>query len=382
MKNSPPREFQVFTKPVGAECNLNCRYCYYLEKGELYKNPGFKRMTYDILEKYIARHIEASTEKNIFFSWHGGEPTLAGLDFFRKVVNLERKHQPHGHNIINGIQTNATLLDDEFCRFLAGENFFVGVSIDGPEQLHNKFRISKDKSGSFKKALKGYELLKKHNVTTEILTVVNSENVNFPLEVYRFIRLLESEYITFLPLVQRDPVSDSGATGISVPSLAFGSFLTTVFDDWVSQDIGKIKIQIIEEAARTAFNQEHTLCIFKKTCGGVPVVEYNGDFYSCDHFVDEEHLVGNINERSLSEMLDSPEQRAFGMDKLNTLPEYCLTCEVRDMCNGECPKNRFINSPAREPGLNYLCRGYKTFFNHIRPFVDAIAKEWNQKNNS
>ena len=376
----PSREFQVFVKPAGAECNLRCRYCYYLEKAELYGHRGFVRMSDKILEKYIIRQIEASTEPVISFSWHGGEPVLAGLDFFLKIVKLQQKHRPSGRIIINGIQTNATLLNDDWCKFLASEGFFVGVSIDGPEELHNKFRVLKDKKGSFRKTLYGYELLRKYNVQTELLTVVSGVNVNFPAEVYRFLKQLGSIYITFLPLVERDHLSESGASNISVPSEAFGVFLSTIFDEWADEDIGRIKIQIFEEAARTAFNQEHTLCIFKKSCGSVPVVEHNGDFYSCDHYVDKEHLVGNINEISLAEMLDSDRQKEFGQAKLVDLPEFCLGCEVRDMCNGECPKNRFIHTPAGEPGLNYLCAGYRRFFNHIKPFVEAIAREWcNQK---
>jgi uncharacterized protein len=209
--------------------------------------------------------------------------------------------------------------------------------------------------------------------------VVNVENETHPLEVYRFLKQLDSVYMTFLPLVEKDQLSDSGASSISVAPEAFGAFMSTIFDEWVAKDIGNIKIQIIEEAARTAFNQEHTLCIFKRGCGGVPVVEHNGDFFSCDHYVDKEHLIGNINEISLAEMLDSDEQQSFGLAKLTTLPKYCLKCEVRDMCNGECPKNRFIRTPAGEPGLNYLCSGYKQFFNHIKPFVDAIADEWHRK---
>jgi uncharacterized protein len=373
------REFQIFAKPVGATCNLSCLYCYYLEKADLYKDLGLGFMSYDILEKYIIQHINAGTDPVIRFSWHGGEPTLAGLDFFRKVVELQRKYKSAGQKILNGIQTNGTLINSEWCKFLAGENFFVGISIDGPEEIHNKFRISKDKRGSFKKTLNGFEFLRKHNVQTELLTVVNIENVNFPLEVYRFLKQLGSKYLTFLPLVEKDPGSDSGASKISVPSKAFGSFLSTIFDEWVAEDIGRIKIQIIEEAARTAFDQGHTLCIFKKICGGVPVIEHNGDFYSCDHYVDKEHLIGNINELSLAEVLDSNRQKNFGQAKLNTLPEYCLSCEVRDMCNGECPKNRFIKTPSGESGLNYLCPGYKRFFNHVKPFVDAIANEWRHR---
>jgi uncharacterized protein len=372
----PSREFQIFVKPAGADCNLRCRYCYYLQSAALYEHSRFLRMSDDILKKYVVGLIEASTEKDIFFSWHGGEPTLAGIDFFRKAVKLQHKYKPSGSRILNGIQTNGTLLNEEWCKFLTDEGFFVGVSIDGPEEMHDKLRVNKDGKGTFKKTIRGYELLKKHNVTTELLTVVNAMNAIFPLEIYGFIRNLGSEYITFLPLVQRDNGSDSGVSIISVGSEAFGFFLSTIFDEWIAQDIGRIKIQIIEEAARTAFNQEHTLCIFKKTCGGVPVVEHNGDFYSCDHFADKEHFIGNITEIPLAELLDSERQKKFGRDKLNNLPNYCLECDVREMCNGECPKNRFVNTPDGKPGLNFLCPGYKRFFKHVKPFVEAIAEEW------
>jgi uncharacterized protein len=376
--NKTSREFQVFVKPVGAECNLSCRYCYYLKRKENSSNKEFSRMKDEILENYIVRHIEASTEPIIFFSWHGGEPTLAGIDFYRKVVNLQNRYVPSGRTIINGIQTNAVLLNDDWANFLADERFCVGVSIDGPEEFHNKYRTSKDNIGSFRKTLNGLELLRKHSVRTELLTVVSAGNVKNPLEVYRFLKTLGSNYLTFLPLVERDHESESGAGGLSVEADDFGTFLIAIFDEWVVKDIGALKIQIFEEAARIAFKQEHSLCIFKKTCGGVPVVEYNGDFFSCDHYVDEQHFVGNINQTSLVEMLDCEAQKKFGYAKLHTLPEYCLECKVIEMCNGECPKNRFIRTPAGEHGLNYLCTGYKKFFNHISPFVDAIAEEWNK----
>ena len=373
------REFQVFVKPVGAECNLNCLYCYYLDKANMYNQKGSTIMSDEVLEKYIIQQIQANTETDIFFSWHGGEPVKAGLDFFRKVVHLQKEHKPSGRYIINGIQTNATLLNDSWCSFFKEEGFFVGISIDGPEKLHNKFRVSKNNYGSFRRTLKGYELLRKYDVTTELLTVVNSENVKYPLETYNFLKQLGSPFLTFLPLVEKETGSASGVSNISVAPEAFGSFLSSVFDEWVSKDIGRIKIQIIEEAARTAFNQKHSLCIFKKTCGGVPVVEHNGDFYSCDHYVDSDNLIGNICQTSLKDMLDSERQKTFGQAKYNTLPKYCLDCDVIDMCNGECPKNRFMKTPYGEPGLNYLCTGYKRFFNHIRPFVEAIASEWQKR---
>ena len=375
MKNNT-REFQVFVKPVGAKCNLGCLYCYYLQKSDLYGAGSISRMKDDILEKYITGHIEATTEDHIFFSWHGGEPTLAGLDFYKKVVSLQERHNTAGRRIMNGLQTNATLLDKEWCRFLAGNNFYVGVSIDGPGKFHNINRLSKNGKDTLNATLKGYRLLKEYNVATEILTVVNSHNADHPHQVYGFLKSLSPPFITFLPLVERDASGITGASDSSVGAEAFGKFLVAVFDEWVTSDIGSIKIQVIEEATRTAFGQDHTLCIFKERCGGVPVVEHNGDFYSCDHYVDSDHLVGNINESSLSALLDSKPQIDFGEAKQKSLPRYCLECEVLNMCNGECPKNRFITTPSGEPGLNYLCTGYRLFFNHIRPFVDAVSDEW------
>lgn len=366
------REFQIFVKPAGAACNLHCSYCYYLEKSSLYTSPGQRLMTDDLLEKYIIQHFEASTDKVVMFSWHGGEPTLAGLDFYRKALKYQKKHLPAGYKIINGIQTNGTLLDDAWCRFLADENFLVGISIDGPQEYHDRYRISSGGKPTFSRVMNGYDLLKKYRITSEILCVLNSHNSLHPVTVYDFLKSLEAEYMTFLPLVIQVPGSKKGVSDSSVDPSVYGEFLIKVFDVWVAKDIGKVRIQVFEEAARTAFRQEHTLCIFKVTCGGVPVVEHNGDFYSCDHYVNSENLVGNINKTTLSGLLDSPGQKAFGKAKQSSLPRYCRDCEVLEMCNGECPKNRFIHTPDGEPGLNYLCPGYKLFFNHCRPFVEAI----------
>ena len=309
------REFQIFVKPAGALCNLRCSYCYYLGKKDLYQDTDSFRMNDETLERYIIQHIEASTDDVILFSWHGGEPILAGLDFYQKAVAIQKKCLPAGRTVINGIQTNGTLLDKEWCDFLASENFIAGISIDGPEEFHNSHRLYPDGRGSFAQAIRGYELLKKHGVTTEILCVLNSHNAGYPLEIYNFFRLMEARYITFLPLVERMPGVSSGVSPSSVSAEEYGRFLCTVFDSWVENDIGRISIQIFEEAARTAFNREHTLCIFKVNCGGVPVIEHNGDFYSCDHYVDKDHLIGNINHNSLSSFLDSPAQKAFGEAK-------------------------------------------------------------------
>ena len=374
-----PREFQIFAKPVGSACNLSCRYCYYPGKKSLYPDKDHFLMTDYILEKYIVQHIKASTETIINFSWHGGEPLLAGIEFYRKVLRLQSFHKPDGKSVLNGIQTNGTLIDEEWCSFLSENNFIIGISIDGPPEFHNIFRTSKDFSPSWHQVISGFQLLKKNGVIPEVLCVVNAENVSHPLIIYNFFKQLGAKYITFLPLVEPEAGTTSGVSRNSVPAEEFGYFLSTIFDEWVEKDIGDIKIQIFEEAARSAFNQEHTLCIFKSNCGGVPVVEHNGDFFSCDHYVNKDHLLGNIMDHSLTYFLDSERQKVFGMNKSISLPEYCIECEVRLMCNGECPKNRIILTHDGETGLNYLCKGYKYFFNHCRPFIEAISDAW--KNN-
>ncbi|HUW93423.1 MAG TPA: anaerobic sulfatase maturase [Bacteroidales bacterium] len=375
----PSREFQVFVKPAGPSCNLGCSYCYYLGNSSLYESGTRFSMPGDLLEIYIRQHMEASTGEVITFSWHGGEPLLAGVEFYRKGVALQRKYNSAQKKIINGIQTNGTLIDREWCAFLAEENFMVGISLDGPERLHDLFRSAKDGSPTFRRVMQGYDQLVMSGIDPEILCVVNAENVNYPGEVYGFFRQLGARYMTFIPLVEKQSDSPSGVSSRSVPAKSFGTFLCTVFDEWVAHDIGKVKVQIFEEALRTAFDQEHTLCIFKPVCGGVPVVEHNGDFYSCDHFVRKEHLLGNIREKSLADLLDSERQKAFGENKLSTLPQYCMACGVRQMCNGECPKNRFITAPDGEAGLNYLCEGYKMFFTHCTPFVTSVAGAWHQQ---
>ncbi len=339
------REFQIFIKPVGPACNLDCAYCYYLDKSNMFGGDKVFRMGEDILEAYIRQHIDATTGPIISFSWHGGEPLLAGLDFYRKAVLLQKKFNRSGKRIINGIQTNGTLLSEAWCSFFADEEFLVGLSLDGPEALHNLFRRARDGSPTFKRVMQGNDLLVMHGIDAEILCVVNAENVKYPLELYRFFRQLGTPYITFIPLVEKLKTPTDVVSNRSVTAEAFGSFLCLIFDEWLQKDIGKVKVQIFEEALRRAFKQEHTLCIFKPVCGGVPVVEHNGDFFSCDHFVIPEHRLGNIRDFPLEDLLDCDKQKAFGQAKLNTLPRYCIDCEVRDMCNGECPKNRFITYP-------------------------------------
>jgi uncharacterized protein len=376
-----PRGFQVFVKPAGAACNLACRYCYYLGRGPAGEpGGGPARMPEDLLESYIAQHIAASPDEIVRFSWHGGEPTVLGVGYFRRIVAIERRLCPPGRTIANGLQTNGTLLDGEWGRFLAEEGFSVGLSLDGPRDFHDRYRLTRDGKSAFDATMRGTEILRQSGVPTDILCVVGAHNVRHPEEVYGSFRDIGAAFVTFLPLVERRPDAPRGVSPASVPSEAWGDFLCAVFDAWFAGDIGRIKIQIVEEAARTAFGQEHSLCIFRPECGDIPVLERNGDFYSCDHFVDAAHRVGNIRETPLAELLEDPAQRAFGRAKLECLPRVCRTCEVLAMCNGECPKNRFVPAPGGGPDLNYLCAGYKKFFNHARPFVAAVAAEWRRQN--
>ncbi len=374
MKTPPAvSDFQIFVKPIGALCNLHCSYCYYIEKRGWQGNGENRCMSDDILETYIRQQIMATHEQVVFFSWHGGEPLLAGIDFYRKALTVQQKFCPKGKTIINGIQTNGTLLNEQWCAFLAETGFKVGISLDGPESLHNTFRLMQDGGETFKKVIRGFDLLVLHGIDPEILCVVNAVNVRYPLEVYRFFRHLGVPYITFIPLVEPKN-THARVTERSVNPEDFGRFLCAIFDEWLKKDIGRVKVQIFEEALRTAFRQEHTLCIFKPVCGRVPVIERNGDFYSCDHYVNPQYRLGNIHDTTLEKMLESDAQKAFGRAKFATLPQYCRNCEVLDMCHGECPKNRFVTAPNGEPGLNYLCAGYNMFFRHCRPFVEAVAR--------
>jgi len=368
------REFQIFTKPVGATCNLACRYCYYLEKAALYPKETSNRMSDVTLEAYIKQHISASPGTTVNFSWHGGEPTLMGLDFYRQIVDLQQKHRPTHQRITNSIQTNGLLLDENWCRFFAEQDFTVGLSLDGPREMHDDYRVTRANKPTHKQVLLGYDLLQKHQVPVDILCVVHALNVEHPIEVYRFFKQLKARYIGFLPLVEHQPDTENKVSDRSVPAEAFGQFLSSIFDEWKQRDIGRVTVQTFEEAIKPGLGQEHALCIFRKRCGDVPVIEHNGDFYACDHYVEPEYRWGNLHRTSLVDLLEYPEQKAFGDAKWDTLPQYCLDCEVLEMCHGECPKNRFIQTPDGENELNYLCAGYRSFFNHCRSFADEIGR--------
>ncbi len=368
------REFQIMVKPVGPICNLDCRYCYYLGKTDLYPKGESFRMPDDLLESYIVQHIAACPKELIYFSWHGGEPTALGLDYFRKIVEFQRRHQPAGRRIVNGIQTNGTLLDEEWCRFLAAEQFDVGLSLDGPKEFHDEYRVTKGGQRTHKEVVQAFRLLQRHRVRYSVLCVVHNRNVHHPLAVYRFFKEMGVEFLQFLPVVMRR--ADGNVTPETVPAEAYGQFLCNVFHEWIRHDVGRIGIQNFDEAVRPLLGKDHALCIFKQTCGDVLAMEHNGELFSCDHFVDRKHCLGSIQQTPLIEMLESPMQLEFGRRKRDALPPYCRACGVLDMCNGGCPKDRFARTPEGDEGLNYLCPGLKMFFTYSRPYLHKFATLW------
>lgn len=358
------------TKPIGPICNLECAYCYYLEKEALYPGTRSFRMSDAVLEAYVRQYIAAHVAPPVHFAWQGGEPTLMGLDFFRKAVALQKKYLPRGWTCTNALQTNGTLLTPEWCTFLRENGFLVGISMDGPPELHDRYRVDKGGRPTHEKVLRGLRLLQEHRVDFNVLCVVNNVNAEHPLEVYRYFKELGVEWLQFIPLVER--VGGREVSSRSVTAEKWGDFLVAVFDEWVRHDIGKIYVQIFEEAVRSEAGVPGGLCIFQETCGDALAMEHNGDVFSCDHFVLPEYKLGNIMETPLEELVALPRQEAFGRAKRDLLPRYCRECEVLDLCHGECPKNRFLETPDGEPGLNYLCAGYRRFFNHARPYVQRI----------
>lgn len=375
-------------KPVGPICNLDCTYCFYLEKEKLFGNSENFRMSDDVLEKYIRGYIESQNTSSVQFAWQGGEPTLLGVDFFRNVVELQKKFG--GARVItNSLQTNGTMLDDEWGGFLAENKFLVGISIDGPADLHDAYRVDKRQRPTFDRVMRGLEVLKAHKVEFNTLTVVHRKNSEHPRKVYRFLKEIGSSFLQFIPLVERKPDATAKGLGLqlatppdidhesgrlpvtswSVSPVTYGDFLIGVFDEWVKQDVGKVFVQMFDVALGNWMGMGSELCIFSEKCGGAVALEHNGDLYSCDHYVYPKFKLGNINIQSLGDMVNSPEQSRFGSDKYDRLPRYCLECPVRFACNGECPKHRFLHTPTGDPGLNYLCAGYKKFFTHIDPYM-------------
>lgn len=377
--NAPPPAFHIMIKPRGAICNLDCKYCYFLAKEMMFPGSRF-RMADELLENYTRQYIEAQRVPEVTFGWQGGEPTLMGLDFFRHAVALQQKYRKPGMRIYNAFQTNGTLLDDDWCRFFKQHDFLVGLSIDGPRELHDFYRVDKGGQPTFDKVMRGLKLLKQHGVEYNTLTTLHAANVEHPLEVYHFLRdEVGSKYLQFIPIVERD--NETGyqegdrATDRSLSARHYGQFLIRIFDEWVQRDVGQIFVQMFDVALAAWVGEEPGLCIFSETCGNALAVEHNGDLFSCDHFVEPKYRLGNIQQIPLLDLVALPQQRQFGLDKRDTLPDYCRQCEVRFVCNGGCPKDRFILTPGGEPGLNYLCEGYRAFFNHIDRPMRLMAAE-------
>jgi len=385
--------FHVMTKPVGPICNLNCTYCFYLEKEKLFGETERFRMPDDVLESYIRQYIEQQDVPEISFAWQGGEPTLLGVDYFRRIVELQKKHE-NEKKILNAIQTNGTLLDDEWGEFLKKNEFLVGLSIDGPPELHDAYRVDKRNRPSSEKVLRGLEILRKHGVEFNTLTVVNRHNSRKPAEVYRYLKEIGSSFIQFIPLVERDADSVAKNLGLDLslpPELQriernrmvtewslvpedYGEFLVTIYNEWVRNDVGSTFVQFFDVALGNWMGMTGALCVFSPTCGTAMALEHNGDLYSCDHYVYPKYKLGNIMNHSIRSMVESPEQRRFGADKQDKLPKFCRECDVRFACHGECPKHRFMKTPDGEPGLNYLCPAYKRIFSHMRPTMDLMCR--------
>lgn len=366
--------FHLMAKPGGSRCNLSCHYCFYLPKGELYPGSRF-RMSDEVLEEYIRQTIEAHCIPEVTFAWQGGEPTLLGRDFFEKAMFLQKKYCRPGMAIHNTIQTNGILLDTEWCEFFRKYRVLVGISIDGPREMHDACRTDAAGKGTFDRVMQGLALLKKHTVDYNILCTVNAVNGDHPLEVYRFFRdEVKAQFIQFIPVVERDRQSNTVTTWSVAPE-QYGKFLIGIFDEWVRHDVGTIYIQHFDTALANWYGEPHGICVFSPTCGQAMVIEHNGDVYSCDHFVDQDHLLGNILHVPLSDLVNSTRQRQFGREKREKLPKHCRECPVLFACRGECPKNRFAVTPDGEPGLNYLCEGYRMFFSHIDRPMKFMVKE-------
>lgn len=384
------RPLYVMLKPAGSLCNLRCKYCYYLEKNALYTEQKNHVISDEMLDKFIHEYIEAQTSPDMLFCWHGGETLMRPISFYRRAIELQRKYA-RGRRIDNTIQTNATMLTDEWCEFFRENNFLVGVSIDGPQEFHDEYRRTATGKPTFHKVMQGIRLLNKHNVEWNALAVVNDFNADYPLEFYNFFKEIGCHYIQFTPIVERRIERNDGlslAPGMeeggelvdfSVTPEQWGKFLCTIFDEWVRHDVGTYFIQIFDATLANWAGVQPGLCSLAKECGHAGVMEFNGDVYSCDHFVYPEHLLGNINEKTITEMMYGEKQREFAKLKHELLPQQCRECPVEFACHGECPKNRFTRDKYGNPGLNYLCKGYRQFFEHVKPYMDFMKGELDAK---
>lgn len=377
----------VMLKPAGAHCNLACKYCYYLEKNNLYQNSHRHLMSDEMLEQFTREYIEAQTMPQVLFTWHGGEPLMRSIDFYKKALALQKKYA-HGKQIDNVIQTNGTLLTDEWCEFFAQNHWLVGISIDGPQEYHDHYRVTPAGKPSWEKVMQGIQLLKKHRVEWNAMAVVNAYNAEHPLEFYHFFRDNGCQYLQFTPIVERLTEHEDGRTlasladdreiplaDASVTPQQWGNFLCTIFDDWVRHDVGKTFVEIFDCTLANWMGVLPGICAYSKECGHAGVMEHNGDVYSCDHFVFPEYKLGNIRDQSLIDMLYGEKQQAFSRLKHTSLPRQCKECDMEFACHGECPKNRFEKDKYGEPGLNYLCQGYYQYYSHVAPYMDFMKRE-------
>ena len=366
--NRQPLSFHLLAKPAGAACNLGCQYCFFLSKEQLYPNESYL-MDDATLATYIRQLMESSPGPQVDVAWQGGEPLLRGLDFYKRSVELANFYRkPHHQRVLHTIQTNGTLITDEWAAFFKRHNFLVGISIDGPRALHDVYRVTKKNEGSFDDVIRGWTVLRQHSVDVNILCAIHAANADHPLDVYRFFRdELGLRHVQLIPIVEQDDLIRS------VDPVKWGEFLITVFEEWVRHDVGTVYVQMFDAALASWVGAPASMCIFGETCGNALALEHNGDLYSCDHFVDPPYLLGNILHTQMVELVASPQQRAFGDAKRDTLPRYCVECPVRFACNGECPKNRFSTTPDGEPGLNYLCAGYRSFFLHVDGVMRLMA---------
>ena len=370
--------FHVLVKPIGPLCNLDCEYCYYLDKSDMFKGSKF-RITDDLLEKHIKGYIESQPtgSPEVVFAWQGGEPTLLGVDFFRRVIELQQKYQKTGLQITNTLQTNGTKLDDEWCEFLKQNKFLVGISVDGSERLHDRYRKTRNGRGSFQLVKRGLDNLIKHQVEFNVLTAVQRDNGDHPLEVYRALKQLGAQHIQFIPIVER--LNDGTVSDRSILPEQYGKFINSIFDDWLATDIGRIYIQQFESALCTVVDRRTTICVHAKQCGRCLALEHNGDVFACDHFVFDDFRIGNIEQQTYAEIVDGERQVDFGQSKQKQLTNRCKRCEVQHFCNGGCPAQHFVNLRNEKYPHNYLCEGYKTFFKYTQPYFEAIAQTLQKK---
>ena len=377
----------VMLKPAGAHCNLACKYCYYLEKNKLYPTAQRHLMSDEILEQFTREYIEAQTMNQVLFTWHGGEPLLRSIDFYRKALSLQQKYAG-GRRIDNVIQTNGTLLTDEWCEFFAQNHWLVGISIDGLQPYHDHYRLTAAGKPSWKKVMQGIKLLKKHGVEWNAMAVVNAYNANHPLEFYRFFKENGCQFLQFTPIVERLTRHEDGRTlasladkdeislsEASVTPEQWGYFLCAIFDEWVRKDVGKIFVEIFDCTLANWMGISPGICAYSKECGHAGVMEHNGDVYSCDHFVFPEYKLGNIRDHSLIDMLYGEQQQEFSRLKHSSLPRQCKECDMEFACHGECPKNRFMKDKYGDSGLNYLCPGYYHYYQHVAPYMDYMKQE-------